>query len=963
MKNRMTGKFVNRLLISVFFVTMSAVVSFSGPLPHGLEPADDMTYLPELGGLRNLALKNQFGQPRALSEAVVLRKSSIKEGVATVPAGGLFYLSETSKDAAPFRRDPFLLLGEHCYLVDLKTKKSVYENVSLKKGDKKLIGDSGYRLWFDYSTDHFEKPYAELALIAPSGAWPIEFPVSTSFPGRDDVKNLKTGSGFVPQLDDFYLDRKYTYGATTFEAEKIDFHDASFKTVEYPEVVEAVFSMHRPVCLDVRQEDYRFYFNKRVYAFRRPEGFLVRVTDFSGETVLAEKLVKPVTAQGYKDRQGVSDDYHLTIPELDMRIELTIQPGLLKHSDFVPWSNDAPYGWEEGTLNFVIYDNLMTLKNGDVWPLDSRYRVGLEANLLTGKLKRVVLENRESFTLSHDHPSYKGPVKYSEIWNRPAFTVVADHFDDETVHTLYLRDSFYQRTDNMVFWEKEGRENIDFFVGKTPALMPILEDTFLTRLADTSFGTVVEPSAFTSYPKVFSDASFIEPDPSAPFVRRLKGLKRKISKNRKKERLLSAEGIVIRGSYVDYKKGKIVIPPAGLYYTSRNARNIRTLAGESFLLMGQKAYLTSFESGTFVQKNFHVDFWKKQNMGDKNPMYWQDVFLGKRNKALRLMENIYLDDRPMADLNLIKYSGNKWGAHFLMAQGFDPEGENRYELPELFAEGATWILPEYIGPNYVRVKEFGTPEIKSIHYTRTKPKRVALGAGGVKKLGKYQLEVRAIDPVLKTVHVVIKDGTGALVKEKVLGPFNETLTAKLPQDMASAHKLQIQFDDVQAELDMLKPFTHGNVGLYLYTEVKELKKDTPYECDPRFTVRPDVCGHCYQFNELLIDNPKAIVLDRKHRVYEGPKNEKGIPLFKIVIDDFDGEMIHGWHIETTSKGVVHESDNLAFNPRNNIDVLVGVNGTIEGFLRTSLQDRLAYQERWRTSARPMALAVDRPGLN
>ena len=74
--------------------------------------------------------------------------------------------------------------------------------------------------------------------------------------------------------------------------------------------------------------------------------------------------------------------------------------------------------------------------------------------------------------------------------------------------------------------------------------------------------------------------------------------------------------------------------------------------------------------------------------------------------------------------------------------------------------------------------------------------------------------------------------------------------------------------------------------------------------------------------------------------------------FLIVIDSFDGEMIHAWHIETNYRKRVFKSANLAFQPRNNIDVLMGVNGTIEGFLRASLMERSAWQEYWRTGAHP-----------
>lgn len=81
-------------------------------------------------------------------------------------------------------------------------------------------------------------------------------------------------------------------------------------------------------------------------------------------------------------------------------------------------------------------------------------------------------------------------------------------------------------------------------------------------------------------------------------------------------------------------------------------------------MLGKRAYLTSFDSSTFVGRNINLDSWKNQPMGDGNLMYWQDELLGVRNKALRYTKSSYLDDRPVAELSLMKYSGNRWGSHF-----------------------------------------------------------------------------------------------------------------------------------------------------------------------------------------------------------------------------------------------------------------------------------------------------------
>ena len=299
----------------------------------------------------------------------------------------------------------------------------------------------------------------------------------------------------------------------------------------------------------------------------------------------------------------------------------------------------------------------------------------------------------------------------------------------------------------------------------------------------------------------------------------------------------------------------------------------------------------------------------------------------------------------------MKYSGNRWAAHFLMAQGLDRQGGNRYAMPELFTEGGTWIIPEYVGSNYVKIKEFGTPSIEAMSFTYKRPRGAALGPGETVELGKYTLRCTEVDTDTKRVGLVLLDESGKTVASKVLGPLNQDLIGLLPQYQGASSAVQLIHDDVQVEMDITNPFQEGKARLWLFSEIQVLERDTPFEFDPRFMVRPDVCGHCYQLNEVLLDNPEPIILDKNNPVYEGVKDGNGTPLFRIVIDSFDGEMIHAWHLETTEDGKVYETDNLAFRPRNNIDVLVGVTGSTEGFLRLSMLPRLGFMEYWRVNAR------------
>jgi hypothetical protein len=466
----------------------------------------------------------------------------------------------------------------------------------------------------------------------------------------------------------------------------------------------------------------------------------------------------------------------------------------------------------------------------------------------------------------------------------------------------------------------------------------------------------VVKSKFTSFPPVIPNAKWFAPDSSCAFVPKFKskdGLYRKFLKNRAGERLTSSEAIVIRSSYVDYRKKQIIIPPGGLYYTSRNGRNIRPLAGEGFYVLGKKAYLLSTQSYLVVKKNFRIDLWKEQPMEDGNRYFWQDVPLGDGSKALRYVDSFLLWGRPVGLLRVVKYSGNPWGANIIVAPGFsgymdeaaasqpnsDGSMYNSYHVPEVFGEGSTFLIPRFVGPDYIDVEEMGTPGMDSFTISNDEPKNLLLKSGEETKLGKYRLKALNVNPSAKSVRISLMDSNGKTLVDKTLGPVNKDLLDTLPQYNESQQKIMLQYDDVHVELDLSADFSGGAASLYTTTGVQKIERDKPWMGDARFMVRPEVCGHCYMLNEFILDNGKPIILDEKNNTFSGPEG-----YFKIVVDDFDGEKINAWHIEDR---LGTRSSNLAEYPRNNLDLMVGINGTTETFLRKTLLDRLAYREVWR----------------
>jgi hypothetical protein len=73
---------------------------------------------------------------------------------------------------------------------------------------------------------------------------------------------------------------------------------------------------------------------------------------------------------------------------------------------------------------------------------------------------------------------------------------------------------------------------------------------------------------------------------------------------------------------------------------------------------------------------------------------------------------------------------------------------------------------------------------------------------------------------------------------------------------------------------------------------------------------------------LGIENAETISLDSKNNVYDGPKG-----LFKIVVDDFDGNVILSWHIEDKYG---EKSRNLGGEQCKSLDTIVGEVGLYMG---------------------------------
>lgn len=88
----------------------------------------------------------------------------------------------------------------------------------------------------------------------------------------------------------------------------------------------------------------------------------------------------------------------------------------------------------------------------------------------------------------------------------------------------------------------------------------------------------------------------------------------------------------------------------------------------------------------------------------------------------------------------------------------------------------------------------------------------------------------------------------------------------------------------------------------------------------------------------MLENKDEIVLDATNNVFVGPDK-----YFKVVIDQFDGQVVKGWHVED-AKG--NKTPNLVDRAKGkNIDLLVNVkNRTVDHFVSRYHVDLLSEQQ-------------------
>ncbi len=318
-----------------------------------------------------------------------------------------------------------------------------------------------------------------------------------------------------------------------------------------------------------------------------------------------------------------------------------------------------------------------------------------------------------------------------------------------------------------------------------------------------------------------------------------------------------SEGVVIRKSFI--RDGKIVIPPAGLYYSSRIA-SIGTMTNIEVMLLG-KRYSEVDESFEYlVLKNRTMKKGDSINLlpdGSRALQFVNGNAHPYGNSAgyssLRIMKssgNFYgtnfqvAADPTLVDVNSGKFHGLglSEGRHPVTSSTGEPLQHKSYYGASIYPSGKSYLIVGKTSANEVEVKEFATPSLTEIWLTSEPRVSGAFKAGDTVKVGSATVKILSVGK--DSAKISLTQNGKETVKEfkNILDPH---ALDYLPSSPAERAKWQLASADGKARVQvaMLHPkgalTADGKIRLDMFSGIFSIKNPQQWPGDPRFTVRPD----------------------------------------------------------------------------------------------------------------------------
>lgn len=315
------------------------------------------------------------------------------------------------------------------------------------------------------------------------------------------------------------------------------------------------------------------------------------------------------------------------------------------------------------------------------------------------------------------------------------------------------------------------------------------------------------------------------------------------------------EGLVIRQSRIE--NGKIIIPPSGLYYTTRTPKS-GVLQGDKVLILGKLYEFVDQATKLDVITNVWVDKKKGVPFGDGTKHLELSILAMGANgfpvpnatfKILKQSGNYYGVAFPVATSNLFtditsgklnNGSGRKAGVYLPTDKGQDFETE--YYASSVAVSGQTYLVADKVTPKGAQVKEFATGALRYMLLSPEAPVEALMGIGDKITGGGFTLEVTEVGANSAQVKLTCQKSGQSWSKR--LGPLTADVLKYMPVDeeKRAAFILRDPADRAQVQLNIYKAggaFQNGKVQIALYKDLIKLGNPSPWAMDTRFIYRPD----------------------------------------------------------------------------------------------------------------------------
>lgn len=315
------------------------------------------------------------------------------------------------------------------------------------------------------------------------------------------------------------------------------------------------------------------------------------------------------------------------------------------------------------------------------------------------------------------------------------------------------------------------------------------------------------------------------------------------------------EGLVIRQSRIE--NGKIIIPPSGLYYSTRTPKS-GVLQGDKVLILGKLYEFVDQATKLDVITNVWVDKKKGVPFGDGTKNLELSILAMGANgfpvpnatfKILKQSGNYYGVAFPVATSDLFtditsgklnQGTGRQTGEYLPTDKGEDYE--TQYYASSVAISGQTYLVADKVTPKGAQVREFATGALRYMLLSPEKPVEALMGPGDKISGGGFTLEVTEVGA--NSAQVKLTCAKSGKSWTKSLGPLTAKVLRYMPVDEERREDfiLRDPNDLVQAQLNIYKAggaFQNGKVQIALYKDLIKLGNPSPWTPDPRFIYRPD----------------------------------------------------------------------------------------------------------------------------